>query len=101
VSASNPWGISLPSDPSEFVRLPEYGEWARRGGAEVHRCPPVLSVQCALMGPGRNVDPGPGRNTRESLGDAQSQLLPLERFFMSAPPVGLSASPVTEAAAVS
>ncbi|NWR44830.1 KALRN protein, partial [Regulus satrapa] len=24
VSASNPWGISLPSDPSEFVRLPEY-----------------------------------------------------------------------------
>lgn len=26
VSASNPWGISLPSEPSEFVRLPEYGE---------------------------------------------------------------------------
>ncbi|NXE66223.1 KALRN protein, partial [Calcarius ornatus] len=24
VSASNPWGISLPSEPSEFVRLPEY-----------------------------------------------------------------------------
>lgn len=26
VSASNPWGISLPSEPSEFVRLPDYGE---------------------------------------------------------------------------
>ncbi|KAK2091721.1 hypothetical protein P7K49_031005 [Saguinus oedipus] len=26
VSASNPWGISLPSEPSDFVRLPEYGE---------------------------------------------------------------------------
>ncbi|XP_048725006.1 kalirin isoform X7 [Caretta caretta] len=24
VSASNPWGISLPSEPSEFVSLPEY-----------------------------------------------------------------------------
>ncbi|NWX83205.1 KALRN protein, partial [Nothoprocta pentlandii] len=24
VSASNPWGISLPSEPSEFARLPEY-----------------------------------------------------------------------------
>ncbi|NXR42971.1 KALRN protein, partial [Zosterops hypoxanthus] len=28
VSASNPWGISLPSDPSEFVRLPEYDSTA-------------------------------------------------------------------------
>ncbi|KAM3851607.1 kalirin isoform 3-T3 [Vipera latastei] len=26
VSASNPWGISLPSEASEFVKLPEYGE---------------------------------------------------------------------------
>ena len=82
----------MPSNPSEFVRLPEYGEWARRGGAEAHRYPPARSVWCALTGPNKNIDPGPGRNTRNSLGDAQSQLLPLESLFMSAPPAGLTAS---------
>lgn len=34
VSASNPWGISLPSEPSEFVRLPEYGESQPRPGPQ-------------------------------------------------------------------
>lgn len=39
VSASNPWGISLPSEPSEFVRLPEYGEspgWGSPGHGGGH-----------------------------------------------------------------
>lgn len=32
VSASNPWGISLPSEASEFVKLPENGEhWVKKG----------------------------------------------------------------------
>lgn len=88
VSASNPWGISLPSDPSEFVRLPEYGEWALQGGTHTLRSPPVLCVVCS----DKNRDPGPTRSTRKSLGDAQSQLLPPERVFMSSPPSRLRAS---------
>lgn len=37
VSASNPWGISLPSEPSEFVRLPEYGEFQPCPGPQTGR----------------------------------------------------------------
>lgn len=47
---------------------------------------------CALMDPNKNTYPGPSRNTRNSLGGAQSQLLPLEKFFISASLTELTAS---------
>lgn len=90
VSASNPWGISLPSDPSEFVRLPEYGEWACREGL-AHTAIHLCSGWLVLMGPDKNRDHGPARDTRKSLGDAQSQLLAPGRIFESSPPSTLRA----------
>ena len=36
VSASNPWGISLPSEASEFVKLPEYGGYWTATGENPH-----------------------------------------------------------------
>ena len=44
VSASNPWGISLPSEPSEFVRLPEYGE------SRAHPGPQSVEARCLASG---------------------------------------------------
>ena len=42
VSASNPWGISLPSEPSEFVRLPDYGE------SQPHPAPWIIGAEWQL-----------------------------------------------------
>jgi len=62
VSASNPWGISLPSDPSEFVRLPEYGEFAHRCALRLSlwplfsppkNCKDKFKVNLAIASPGK------------------------------------------------
>lgn len=50
----------MPSDPSEFVRLPEYGEWELQEGLV-----PLGSVRFVLMGSDKNRDPGPTRDKKK------------------------------------
>lgn len=61
----------------------------------IHLC----SVGLVLMAPDRNRDSGLTRDTRKSLGYAQTQLLAPERIFESSPPSRLRSVSTTEAIA--